>query len=132
MKTVAITTRFYGSAFYARGGGKTCSSTSSERSAVEGLLKKLGSGGCDSITQRKACQLVDGLGWVNGRWAADLPADGGQMAGEQYLALCVKVGAGKAFGALVDYEAGTLTIWPHMFGGQGLCVTFKMPAVGTR
>lgn len=130
MKTITITTRFYGSAFYARGGGMTCSSTSCERNAVEALVKKLG-GDPAGLTQRKTCQLVDGLGWQQGRWLIDLQ-DTGQMLGEDYLKLCAKVGAGKRFGALVDYEAGTLTIWPHKFGGQGLCVTFKMPTVGTR
>ena len=71
MKTITITTRFYGSAFYARGGGKTCSSTSDECWAVAGLVKKLGGGDAIPTSERK-CQLTT-EGWQQGRWTLEIP-----------------------------------------------------------
>ena len=51
------------------------------------------------------------------------------LAGVEYLRLCAEVEAGKAFGAIADYEAGTMTVWPLSLEGKALAVTFKMPTV---
>lgn len=75
MPIIKIRTRYYGSAFIARGGGISASSTSAERTAVDRVVLTLSDvyrTPVQNLTCLHECHLSPDEGWVPGEWHAIL------------------------------------------------------------